>query len=188
LDDSFGIKKGEHMTGEAMHQFYKRYAQKWDILKRIDFETQVIDISRLESQPGWNVKVLKPSGEHVMQTKKLIIATGVTNRPHVPSITGSGQFDGPIVHSGELGKRSGLIVKDPDIKVVTVLGGGKSAYDAVYLAASAGKEVEWVIRKSGKGPAWVFPSHVQLGPIKAWREVRIATALNVFADHSRNCH
>lgn len=171
LDDRFGIQQGEHITGEAMHEFFKQYAQKWDVLRRIDFEVQVLEITRLENQTGWNVRVRKASGEQDMQTKKLIIATGVTNRPHMPPIEGSDRFDGPIVHSAELGKKSGLIVKDPAIKTVAVLGGGKSAYDAVYLAAMAGKEVEWIIRKSGKGPSWVFPSHVQLGPIRAWREV-----------------
>jgi cation diffusion facilitator CzcD-associated flavoprotein CzcO len=155
-----------------MHEFFKQYAQKWDILRRVDFETEVLEITRLgDNREGWNVKVQKSSGEQVLQTKKLIIATGVTNRPHKPQINGAEDFDCPIIHSAELGKKARIIVDDPDIKTVGVLGGGKSAYDAVYLAAMAGKEVEWIMRKSGKGPAWVFPGHVQLGPIRASRAV-----------------
>jgi len=154
-----------------MHEFFKAYAQQFDVLRRIDFETEVLEITRLEETQGWNVRVQTPSGEETMQTKKLIIATGVTNRPHKPPIDGAEHFDGPIIHSAELGKQSGTIVKDPQISTVTVLGGGKSAYDAVYLAAMAGKDVAWIVRKSGKGPSWVFPSHVQIGPIRAWREV-----------------
>ena len=153
-----------------MHQFFKQYAQRFDVLRRIDFETRVLEVTRLEYQQGWNLKVQKPSGQEELQTRKLIIATGVTNQPHRPHIEGAENFDGPIVHSAELGKQSGSIVKDPEIKTVVVLGGGKSAYDAVFLAAMAGKEVEWIVRKTGKGPSWVFPSHVQLGPIRAWRE------------------
>ena len=173
LDDRFGIQNGQHITGEAMHEFFKAYAGQFDILRRIDFELQVLEITRLEETEGWKVRVQTPDGEQNMQTEKLIIATGVTNRPHKPPIEGSDAFDGPIVHSAELGKQSGIIVKDPQIQTVAVLGGGKSSYDAVYLAAMAGKEVEWIMRKSGKGPSWVFPSHVQLGPIRAWREVSI---------------
>ncbi|KAI9872575.1 MAG: hypothetical protein M1823_008137, partial [Watsoniomyces obsoletus] len=132
------------MSGEAMHEFFKQYAQRFDVFRRIDFETQVLEITRLEHQQGWNLKVQKPSGQEDLQTRKLIIATGVTNQPHRPHIEGAENFDGPIVHSAELGKQSGIIVKDPEIKTVVVLGGGKSAYDAVFLAAMAGKEVEWI--------------------------------------------
>lgn len=39
---------------------------------------------------------------------------------------------------------------------VTVLGGSKSAYDAVYMFASNGFAVHWVIRKSGYGPSMFF--------------------------------
>lgn len=154
-----------------MHEFFKAYAKQFDVSRRIDFETEVLEISRLEGAQAWNVKVRTPAGEQHMQTKKLIIATGVTNRPHKPPIDGAGEFDGPILHSAELGKQAGIIVKDPQVKTVAVLGGGKSAYDAVYLAAMAGKDVEWIMRKSGKGPSWVFPSHIVLGPIRIWREV-----------------
>ncbi len=158
------------MSGEAMHKFFKAYAQQSDILRRINFETEVLQITRLEGTQGWNVNVRTPAGDELMKAKKLIIATGVTNQPHRPTIDGAAEFDGPIIHSAELGKRSGAVVNDPEISSVAVLGGGKSAYEAVYLAAMAGKEVEWIMRRSGKGPSWVFPSHVQLGPIRAWRE------------------
>ena len=171
LDDRFGIPQGQHITGEAMHEYLKAYAKQFDVFRRIDFETEVLEVSRLESTQGWNVKARTPVGEQHMQTKKLIIATGVTNRPHKPLISGAEEFDGPILHSAELGKQAGVIVKDPQIETVAVLAGGKSAYDAVYLAAMAGKHVEWIMRKSGKGPSWVFPSHIVLGPIRIWREV-----------------
>ena len=154
-----------------MHEFFKAYAKQFDVLRRIDFETEVLEITRLDSSRGWNVRVQTPTGEHRMETKRLIIATGVTNRPHKPPFDGAEEFGGPILHSAELGKQSETITKDPNISSVAVLGGGKSAYDAVYLSATAGKNVEWVMRKSGKGPSWVFPSHLVLGPLRVWREV-----------------
>jgi cation diffusion facilitator CzcD-associated flavoprotein CzcO len=179
MDDSYGVAAGEHISGETMHKYLLSYARKWDLLRRIKFRTAVSIIERDEARGGWNVTLTptdttvagdKPA-ESTLWTKKLIIATGITNEPHQPGIPGQGDFEGPIIHSSALGREQGRLTKDPSIKTVAVLGGGKSAYDAVYLAACAGKQVEWIIRKSGKGPAWVFPSHAQLGPFKAWREV-----------------
>jgi len=102
---------------------------------------------------------------------KLIVATGIASNPHFPDIPGSQQFHGPIVHSEALGRSEEILFKNDSIKAVSVIGGDKSAYDAVYTAASRGREVEWIIRRSGKGPAWMFPTHTNIGPFKAWREV-----------------
>lgn len=178
MDDQFGGSKGQPITGEAMHKYLDAYARKWDLLKRIDFQVEVLEISQLNDAQGWKVKVNSSQQEQVFETRKLIVATGITNRPHRPTIEGSGSFTGLIIHSADLGMKSHLIVDDPSVKRVAVLGGGKSSYDAVYLAASRGKEVEWIIRKSGKGPAWVFPSHTFLGPFRVWREVRKCGRLN----------
>ena len=173
MDDSFGVEAGNPIPGEVMHEYFKQYAQRADILRRIDFETEVLEVSRLESTEGWMVKVRRPSGEQEMQTKKLIVATGVTNDPHRPRIEGADSFGGSIIHSAECGTKSGPIVKDPEIEIVAVLGSGKSAWDSVYLAAMAGKKVEWIIRKSGRGSAYVFPPHARIGPFKARREVSL---------------
>ena len=173
MDDSFGVKTGTPVPGEVMHEYFKQYAQRKDILRRIDFDTQVLEVSRLGSTEGWTVKVRRPSGEQEMQTKKLIVATGVTNDPHKPYIEGADQFQAPIIHSADCGIKSGPIVKDPGIETVAVLGGGKSAWDAVYLAAMAGKKVEWIIRKSGRGSAYVFPPDAHVGPFIARREVSL---------------
>jgi len=169
MDDSFGIPAGQHPTGEAVHQYIRAYAERSDLIKLIDFETMVLEISPIGYRMGWTLKVSNGTTSEV-QTMKLIIATGATNVPHRPKIQNMESFKGPIIHSGELGKQSGSLTEDASVKTVAVLGGGKSAYDAVYLAATAGRKVEWIIRKSGKGPEWIFPSHTYLGPFKALRE------------------
>ena len=61
----------------------------------------------------------------------------------------------------------------------------KSAYDVVYMFAAAGREVEWIVRKSGKGPAWVFPAYANLGPFKAVREVHIPAHISTAEPCSR---
>lgn len=176
MDKSFGVRPGEHVSGEAMHDYLVAYAQKWDIMRRIKFNTKVSTIERDDSGTGWKLTVQRSdsdameSGESALVTKKLIVATGVTNEPHRPRLPGQETFGGQVLHSADLGEEKAWR-HDPNVKTVAVLGGGKSAYDAVYLAVTAGKEVEWIIRKSGKGPTWIFPARAALGPFKALREV-----------------
>ena len=175
MDKSFGVQPGEHVPGEVMHDYLVVYAQKWDILRRIMFSTVVSTIERDDSNLGWKLSVMNmndSSNVRTLCTKKLVVATGLTNEPHRPMLPGQDDFEAPILHSVDLGREIQWL-NDPNISTVTVLGGGKSAYDAVYLAACAAKKVEWIIRKSGKGPAWIFPPKASLGPFKALREVRL---------------
>ena len=174
MDKSFGIQPGEHVPGEAMHDYFVEYALKWDILRRIKFNTVVATIERDKVNTRWEVCVKNKYDaidDRILHTRKLIVATGVTNAPHRPHLSGQDYFDGPILHTAELGCNTEWL-GDAGIQTVVVIGGGKSAYDAVYLAACAGKQVEWIIRKSGKGPAWVFPAKATLGAFRALREVR----------------
>lgn len=170
MDDSFGVPHGSAISGEAMHEYLDRYAKKWDLHRRIDFETYVEEVGRLDSDDGWKVRVKRIDGsKYDYEAAKLIVATGITNRPHHPRLPDTTAYGCPIVHSTQLGKKADVITSR-SVETVTVLGGAKSAYDAVHLAASTGKRVHWIIRKSGKGPGWVFPPLASLGPFKALRE------------------
>jgi cation diffusion facilitator CzcD-associated flavoprotein CzcO len=164
-----------------MHEYLTAYAKKWNLPKRISLRTAVIAVEKAEDDQGghWRLTIQSRMpefgggpAESTIATRKLIVATGVTNNPHEPDITGRGQFDAPIIHSAALGLEQGRLLDDPAVQTVAVLGGGKSAYDAVYLAASAGRNVVWLMRRSGRGPAWIFPPHTNIGPFKVLREVR----------------
>jgi cation diffusion facilitator CzcD-associated flavoprotein CzcO len=178
MDDSFGIKPEQHVPGDVMNTYFSLYADHFDLTRRIRFNTRVVEISRRDGGDGWSVRtesVQAAGGDaDVLECKKLVIATGLTNLPHLPGLKGVADFEGPVLHSSEMGSSSAKIVNNPDVKTVAVLGGAKSAYDAVFLAASTGHKVEWIIRKSGRGPTWVFPTHTYLGPFRAWREMLIA--------------
>jgi cation diffusion facilitator CzcD-associated flavoprotein CzcO len=166
MHDGFGVPAGQHVSGEAMHRYISAYAEQFDLLRLIDFESHVTEISKLQGVHGWNVKLRAGTD---IQTRKLVIATGVTNVPNRPQLNGTEEFGGPIMHSGELGMQGKALTDDSKVETIAVLGGGKSAYDAVHLAGKAGKNVEWIIRKSGKGPEWIFPAHT-MGPLQAVRE------------------
>ncbi|KAK3386831.1 cofactor FMO1 FAD enzyme [Podospora didyma] len=178
--ERFGIKPGQHITGEAMHAYLSAYADHFGVLKRIRFNTKAIKVYRRDDgssgnhdNGGWDVEVQSSTGEgetSVLSCRKLVVATGVLSVPKMPKIKGMEDFGAPLLHSCDLGSRVNAVLEEPGVTRVAVLGGGKSAYDAVYLAATTGHKVEWIIRRSGHGPAWVFPTHTYLGPFRAWRE------------------
>ncbi|KAK3680910.1 cofactor FMO1 FAD enzyme [Podospora appendiculata] len=170
----FGVRgPEEHIPGAVMHAYLAAYAEHFSITPRIRFNTHVVEIRRRAGKDGWDVETTSTTTDGqttVLSCRRLVVATGVLSVPHLPTIQGAEDFDGPIIHSSELGPKADAVFHSPKIKTVAVLGGCKSAYDAVYLAATTGHKVEWIIRKSGRGPTWVFPTHTYLGPFRAWRE------------------
>lgn len=76
--------------------------------------------------------------------KKMVMATGLTSEAFFPDFKGQETFGAPLFHSKELKRYEETL--EGETKVVTVLGGTKSAWDAVYAYASKGIKVNWVIR------------------------------------------
>ena len=186
MHSGYGVKPGEHVPGEPMHQYLEDYAERYGLLDRMSLNTRVKTIERMRGDGdgggvAWRVCCLSRKYrkgtpgvydmETSVKTRKLILATGVTNEPNEPSILGATEFGGPIVHSARLGREATRLLRDPSIKTVAVLGGGKSAYDAVYMFASHGREVEWIIRRSSRGTNWVLPAHTKLMGFDFWRAV-----------------
>lgn len=172
MDPSFGIKPGQHVTGEVMNEYLCKYAEKFRVADKIRFNTRVVEVRRGRGDSGWSVEIERGrgGGTEVLECRKLIVATGILSKPHMPALEDADSFGGPIIHSSDLAFGASKVLSDPNVQRVAVIGGGKSAYDAVYLAAKTGHKVEWIIRKSGRGPAWVFPAYTNIGPLKAWRE------------------
>ncbi|KAK3948253.1 hypothetical protein QBC32DRAFT_401060 [Pseudoneurospora amorphoporcata] len=191
-------RPGHHITGEEMHAYLTAYAQHFDLMKRIRFNTRAVRVVQAPTGDSWEAEIQEPSNPintittttTLLETKKLIMATGILGVPNMPSLAGSSAFDAPLLHSSALGPQYQSVLQNPNINRVAVLEGSKSAYDTVYLAATTGHKVDWIIRKSGRGPSWVFPSHTKIGPFKAWREKlgnrRISTFMSpcVLPDHS----
>jgi len=167
----FGINPGEHVTGETMHSYIKAYADHFNLTHRVRFNTRVKEITHREpvdeGHTSWDIEI--ENGE-TLHCRKLVVATGTQTNPHMPAIDGIEDFRAPFVHSSSLGERTEELMNNPEIKTIGVIGGSKSAYDAVFLAASTGHDVEWIIRKSGRGPTWVVPARTMMGPFLALRE------------------
>ncbi|KAI0430712.1 hypothetical protein F5Y09DRAFT_307054 [Xylaria sp. FL1042] len=149
-----GNPKDPKVTGDMIHDYLQKYAEDHDLLSHIRFNTFVTDAKKF--QGGWRLS-LKGTDE-IIETEKLLVATGVTSIPNLPNLDFSAGTL-PIIHSRDLGTHYQEI-GDESIKEVVVVGAAKSAYDAVYLLLKMGKKVTWAIRREGGGPLAILPYKV----------------------------
>ncbi|KAK3988494.1 hypothetical protein QBC44DRAFT_268679 [Cladorrhinum sp. PSN332] len=173
--ETFGVKPGDHIPGHVMHRYLSKYAERFGIIDKIRYRTKVVVAEHqdgTDSERGWNLTISVENGvsEERIFAQKLIVATGLTSEAFLPIFKGEEDFEAPIFHTKDLHFRAGDAVKCP-----TVFGGTKSAWDAVYSYAIKGIKVNWVIRKSGHGPAWMSPPYVT--PLKKWLEKLVNTRL-----------
>ncbi|KAF7621872.1 putative monooxygenase [Aspergillus flavus] len=178
------VKPGEHMAGRAMHEYLKAYAAHFGIRDKIKLNCKVDSVEYCERGDGggkeWVIKcttTTEPGHEksNTIRTRKLILATGLTSQPRIPTFSGQQSFGAPLFHAKDFVRYQDTLFAKPsydntgdqhegaardDHTPVTVLGGSKSAWDTVYACASKGHRVNWVIRPSGTGPAWVSPAAV----------------------------
>ncbi|KAI2609238.1 FAD/NAD(P)-binding domain-containing protein [Hypoxylon sp. NC1633] len=163
-----GNAKDPRVTGEMIHNYMHKYAQDHDLLRRIRFNTFVEKAT--QSASGWRL-TLRDS-DHVIEARKLLVATGVTSIPYLPPFAESLDDDAsiPIIHSRDLGA-SFEALEDKAIEKVVVVGAAKSAYDAVYLLLKMGKQVTWVIRADGAGPLAILPFKV----LNIWNTIAVAS-------------
>lgn len=149
-----GNPRDDKVTGKMIHEYLHKYAEDHDLLRRIRFSTFVTDAKQINGK--WRLS-LRDTDE-VIETEKLLVATGVTSIPVLPELDFS-ESSFPIIHSRDLGTHYREI-GDEDIKEVVVVGAAKSAYDAVYLLLKMGKKVTWAIRREGGGPLSILPYKV----------------------------
>lgn len=95
-------------------------------------------------------------GSQTFNCHKLIVATGHTSVLNTPTIKGQDLFAGHIIHHKYFGEASKTVLASPECQNITVLGGGKSSVDMVYQSVKKGKNVSWIIRENGEGPALFF--------------------------------
>ncbi|KAL8931722.1 MAG: hypothetical protein Q9216_007096 [Gyalolechia sp. 2 TL-2023] len=182
------VRKGEHIAGEVVYEYLFKYAQHFDLLRRVRFGHRVVTAEHLAGDArGWKLTVANIGGDgqipkadnvgtvqHDVTTtisaSKLVVATGLTSTPIPISISGAASFSPPLLNFGDFRRDASRLLEDPCIEHVAVYGSAKSAYDAVYAFASRSIQVTWIIRESGHGPVYMSPSHIYLGPFRTWFE------------------
>ncbi|KAK5047538.1 hypothetical protein LTR84_006635 [Exophiala bonariae] len=155
--DRFGLQRGQHIPGAVVHEYLRQFAEEFNLTSRLIFNTKVVSAELLEDGE-WGLQVSdvnnESSGTIKIRTKKLVVATGLTSKPNIPTFPGRAEYQGNVFHSIHLRDRA----KDIEAaKEVVVLGANKSAWDTCYSAAVSGAHVNMVVRPGGGGPSWVWP-------------------------------
>jgi cation diffusion facilitator CzcD-associated flavoprotein CzcO len=144
----FDVKPGQHISGHVMHEYLTSYAEHFDLVRRVRFDTKVESAGHKEGG-GWFIRASmrsrdsKVSKSGSVHAKKLVVATGMTSEAFLPTFKGGERFHAPLFHCRDFLDYESTL---ETAKSVVVFGGTKSAWDAVYAYASKGVKVNWVIR------------------------------------------
>ncbi|ETN44048.1 uncharacterized protein HMPREF1541_10913 [Cyphellophora europaea CBS 101466] len=154
----------ELFSGEHTCQYLSDFSRSVQfagetIHDRIDFDSRVTKIWK--SNHLWTIETSK---EQTVRGRKMILATGLTSTPKMPPFLQQ-NTSVPIFHSRDLAVAS-PILSSSFVRDVIVIGGSKSAFDAVYLLSKLGKRVSWIIRPGGHGPG-MLASSGGAGPFKS---------------------
>lgn len=179
--DTFGVKPGEHIPGTVLHEYLIKYAEGFGILDKIRCNRKAVSAEHQEgAEGGWVLTVQDTAEAAVSQGKKilarkLILATGLTSDAFLPDFKGQDSFRVPLFHTKDFKQHADTL---DSTKTVTVFGGTKSSFDAVYAYACKGINVNWVIRETGHGPIWIAPPYVT--PLKKWLEKLVRKSMRWF--------
>ena len=159
-----------HDTFEAKYvtQYLEEYVDSHvyngtSLRNRIRLNEEVRSVEKIDN--GW---ILHLNGVVPLKLRciKLAVASGLTSLPVLPKFHGSHDWAVPMLHHRDFGVHSKAILAASSAhKNITVLGGGKSAADMVYGAIKAGKNVNWIVRKTGEGPG-IFMNPAPTGRYK----------------------
>ncbi|CAF0739385.1 unnamed protein product [Adineta steineri] len=145
---------------ENIHNYLKRYADKFHLIERIRFETKIILIDKNDLKNGnlpWIVKIETASSDHeILQFDLVVVATGLFSTPEEPNFRGQNKFAGSIQHIIDIKKEDQL-----KNKRVIVIGGAKSAIDMATLAAMHANSCHMVFSHS----YWILPHKILRGYI-----------------------
>jgi cation diffusion facilitator CzcD-associated flavoprotein CzcO len=151
----------EWPTAEDMRNYLESYAQHFEVIDKIRFQTEVVEVSRkANTNFGWVVTVQsKDSNSHQVKEESyefdfVVVCNGMFNTPKLPVLAGKEEFmasGGQVLHSTEL--NDSAILKD---KRVVVVGTGKSASDIANIAAKLSRTCTLVFRKA----TWKVPRFI----------------------------
>ncbi|KIW15883.1 hypothetical protein PV08_05933 [Exophiala spinifera] len=181
VEEVYGVSEGQHIPAATLHRYLTDFAKKFGIYERTRFQTRV-DAVEAAANDEWLLHITDTSSSvsEILQTKKLIVATGLTSQPNMPSYPGEENFKAPFFHAKEFCARADLV---NTCKRATVVGAGKSAFDVAYAFATDGNaQVDLIIRPAGQGPVWICPPYVT--PLKRKMEELLSTRACTFMSPS----
>ncbi|KAF4953298.1 hypothetical protein FGADI_6064 [Fusarium gaditjirri] len=138
-------------SSDEIRKYFEGFAVKYDLLKHIKTEHQVVETSWDQSKGQWNVKVtgLKSDTTTEDWCHILIHATGYLNKPAWPAVPGLEKFKGPKLHSAKWDNSKSLDGKD-----ILLIGSGASSVQILPTIQPHVKSVKVFVRT----PRWTLPS------------------------------
>ncbi|RGP61380.1 FAD-containing monooxygenase [Fusarium longipes] len=154
-EKTYGVGPNSHIPGATLHRYLTDFAKNFDIYDKVQFHTGVSLVERNENA-GWRLTATTPAGNKFINTTRLVLATGLTSQPNMPSYKNAEAFNAPLFHAKDFCKEA------PNLKVkkAIVVGGAKSAFDVAYALVHDGAEVDLIVRPTGNGPVWIAPPFV----------------------------
>ncbi|OJD30076.1 flavin-binding monooxygenase-like protein [Diplodia corticola] len=195
----YGVAEGEHMKGEVMQQYLQDYADAFDLTRRTRLDV-VVREAEDKGAAGWLLTTTATTDEstnepttHQILASILVVATGLTSTPSMPSFPGQSHFGSPVLHSRDFGRHASSILNPSPSpsrpRTIAVLSGNKSACDVVYAACSSSPSsspsspppttIHWLLRATGHGPCWMAPPRTA-PPADALVEELITTRFNTW--------
>lgn len=133
-------------------QYLRRYCEHFDLAQYIQFQTEVVDVSRPDDADGWRVTTRDRVSDQTTtgHYRAVVVANGHNWSPKVPEFPG--RFDGEIIHSSKYREPSVLKGKN-----VCVVGAGNTGCDVVVKAAEhADRALHSTRRGYWYAPKFVF--------------------------------
>ncbi|KAL8881934.1 MAG: hypothetical protein Q9198_000967 [Flavoplaca austrocitrina] len=156
----YGFFPGKHTTAYLESYVDNHIYSGQTIRDRILFNSIVdciVEIPQPDSAEGAHLEITYNTTQKI-RTSKVIDATGMTSQPRVPTLPGSFDFKGKTLHHKSFGQSQALLLKDPSVQSICIIGGAKSAADVAYACAKSPLErnIHWIIRQDGNGPSAFF--------------------------------
>ncbi|KAF2004176.1 FAD/NAD(P)-binding domain-containing protein [Amniculicola lignicola CBS 123094] len=173
-------KKFGLVRGEEVHNYLHKYAEKWDLLRRIKFRSRVVEAQRIQQgdkkPQGW--RIILSSGD-IMECDRLIVASGLFSDPSIPDIPGLEAFTGLSMHSKMLGQEHQFL-NTRKIKNIIVVGACKSAMETlnVCLSLPSKPQIHWIIRGNQHGVPILMNNPIGTVPVVAIATTRFLAALS----------
>ena len=152
LESRYGVEPNSHIPGAVLNQYLTDFAKHFGFYDKIQFGVSVESI--VPDGDTWKVCL---SGQRTIIAKKLILATGLTSTPNMPTYKGQETLNAPLFHAKDFCTRAPEL---SNVQNTVVVGGAKSAFDVAYAQVQAGSTVDLVIRDNGHGPVWIAPAFV----------------------------
>ncbi len=194
LEETGYMPRHRYSYSEEIRNYANLVAKKWGLYDNAVFRTKPSEMVWDEESKEWAVKLTQAKkGEQPqtldIRTRFVVMATGVLNRPKLPSIPGILSFEGDIFHSARWNYSvTGGSPSDPSLtklqgKCVAIIGTGVTSVQIMPILAQWAKHV-YVVQRT---PASI-DYRGQRATDPEWFRKNVATSAGWQRERLRNFH